>query len=127
MQGRSPWPAWTQRSSSSLAQLSFAGNCRSGESKTNSGCSSRGGRCSAAKVSTWAELIGNPPRCCALRNSPWGRPGGSSLGSACGAQQFARDEELLHFTGSFVDAQGANLAIQALDRLAAANAAPAEH
>ena len=41
--------------------------------------------------------------------------------------QVARDDQLLHFGCPFVDAQRANIAIQALDHLAARDAAAAEH
>ena len=43
------------------------------------------------------------------------------------AQQLARDDDLLNFRRSFVDAQAANLAIEAFHDLAALDAAAAEH
>src|SRR5580693_817519 len=41
--------------------------------------------------------------------------------------QLARDDQFLHLGCAFVDAQSANLAIEALDNLAASDPAAAEH
>ena len=103
-----------------------------------------------AKSSLWntalrvpADHAGDEHHPAAARRRRWHSPSGAaslraglrmmvshlSTGHACvpSFEQFARDDELLHFGRAFVDAQRADLAVQPLDRLLADHAQAAAH
>src|SRR5215510_14376583 len=109
MQGRSPWPAAIQRSSSSPTQLRRGGYLSSGRSSRNSGHALRGGRLSRANVSTGPAML-------SLRRQ-------RRLGGAL--ERLAGDHDLLHFAGALVDAQAPDVAIELLDLDALGDAEPA--